>query len=162
MNRAINGEKPAAQVRRLLRTTISNPADVAKMAPGNLDLVLRLARRAGLLGRLAARLKTANKLQSVPKLPTDQLESALVNANASARLALWEMNRIARATADDKSINILALKGCAYLQLNLPNAEGRNFADVDLMVAGSDLMAVEVHLQSHGGRSKELSAYDQH
>lgn len=162
MNQAINGGKPAAQARRLLRTMISNPVDVAEMAPGNLDLVLRLARRAGLLGRLAARLKNANKLEFMPKLATDQLESALVNADARARLALWEMNRIAWATADDKSIQILALKGCAYLQLNLPNAEGRNFADVDLMVAESDLSAVEAHLQSHGWRSTKLSPYDQH
>ena len=156
-----SSENPSAEVRRVLQATIFHPETVGQMSPGELDLVLRLTRRAGLLGWLAARMEDANQLESMPLLAIDQLESALTHANARARLALWEMNRIAAATADEKSIQILALKGCAYLLLNLPNAAGRNFADVDLMVAEDELIKLETKLHDHGWHSSQLSPYDE-
>ena len=162
MKRVDSGNGAAAEVSRVLSVLISSPTDVAKMATADLDFALRIARRARLLGRLAARLHAADLLDGLPEPAVDQLKSALIYAQARARLARWEMNRVARAIADQKLVQIVALKGCAYLLLELPNAAGRFFADVDLLVAQRDLNTVEACLTGHGWRSTKVSPYDQH
>lgn len=152
---------PAAEVRRLLDIVLLRPADVAAMSVADLDLALRVTRRARLLGRLAWQLQERNLLAGMPAAAVEQLNSALAGAEARHRLARWELDRIAWALGDVPAIRVSVLKGCAYLLLNLPNAAGRYFADVDLLVAEEDLAAAEACLIEHHWNSKELSEYDQ-
>src|SRR5690606_15229998 len=44
---------------------------------------------------------------------------------------------------------------------DLPHANGRMFADVDLLVPEARLAEVEAKLQEHGWQSSALSAYDE-
>lgn len=152
---------PAAEVRRLLDIVLSRPADVIEMSVADLDLTLRVTRRARLLGLLAFRLRKENLLIRLPETAVEQLNSALAGADARDRLARWELDRIAWALGDSPSIRVCVLKGCAYLLLNLPNAAGRYFADVDLLVAEEDLDATETCLIERNWICKELSDYDQ-
>ena len=53
------------------------------------------------------------------------------------------------------------MKGCAYLLAGLPHAEGRQFADVDLLVPESRLGEVEARLRDNGWQTAELTPYDE-
>jgi hypothetical protein len=162
MNSAGNSGAPASEVFRLLGIALSSPTDVSRMSATDLDLTLRVARRVRLLGLLAYRLDKENLIDGFPAPAAEQLNSALAGADTRARLARWELDRIAWAFSDDPSIEILALKGAAYLLLNLPNAAGRYFADVDLLVAEQDLDVAETCLTQRNWNSAKLSDYDQH
>lgn len=147
-------------VRECLQSALARPEELVTRSPGEIDLALRLLRRARLLGRIAARLATAGVLQRQPRIVADQLESALVDSMARQRTARWELDRLGHALADLPSIPIVALKGCAYVLAGTPNAPGRGFADVDLLVPEGELAAVERHLRGRGWTPAELTPYD--
>jgi len=150
----------AGRLKPLLQSVLANPAEVTRLAAGELDLVLRGMRRVRLLGWLGTRLEETGDLQSLPEAAREQLASALVVAAARARLARWELDRVAWALESGASPQVIALKGCAYLLRGLPNAAGRLFADVDLMVAEEDLNRVERALARRGWLAAQLSPYD--
>jgi len=150
------------EVHRLLMLVIAEPEQLPTLDPAQLDMCLRLARRARLLGRLAGALDAAALLDDLPEIAADQLRSSLVMADARTRMALWELDRIARAVQPDESTPLIALKGCAYLLLDLPHARGRIFADVDLMTAEEQLESVEARLNARGWETALLTPYDDH
>jgi hypothetical protein len=141
--------------------SLQAPTDVLAGSPDDIDLTLRISRRARLHARLASRLRDAGLLDRQPTVVRDQLESALVSAQGRERLARWELDRLAWALADVPSIPLVVLKGCAYMLLGLPNAQGRTFADVDLLVPESSLREVESRLSERGWRPAEISDYDE-
>jgi hypothetical protein len=161
MGASTNAGRASAGVRTLLQQLVARPLELASLPATDLDLVLRAARRVRLLGWLAAQLERAERLKSLPEAAAEQLESALATAEARARMARWELDRIAWALRDDGPDKVIALKGCTYLLRNLPNARGRLFADVDLLVAEHDLAVVETLLKDRGWRGTKLSEYDQ-
>ena len=150
----------AAVVRGLVLAALRDPCTVPALPTAHLDLTLRLMRRARLLGRLAWRLRQAGALEAQPPVVADQLQSALVISEARARAARWELNRLAWALDDLRDVPLVAMKGCAYLLAGTPNANGRLFADVDLLVPEADLPAVELRLHGRGWMGKELAPYD--
>lgn len=149
------------QVRRLLNIVILEPELIGELSTGELDLALRLTRRVRLLGRLGESLRAAGLMESLPTEAADQLIAAMAMADARSRLALWELDRIAQALKSDQSIPLVAMKGCTYILLNLPNAPGRIFADVDLMTNENELEDLEDKLNTRGWVSSELTPYDQ-
>jgi hypothetical protein len=148
-------------VRDLLIRVLRDPVSLATMDSSRLDLILRVARRGRVLGNLAVALQEAGCLEQLPPAAGDQLRSALVLAQSRARLAMWELDRIGNALRTSGFSTCIAMKGCAYLLLGLPNARGRIFADVDLMLPEQELEGVEAYLNRRGWRSQELSPYDQ-
>jgi hypothetical protein len=151
----------AATVRRLLTELLRSPDAAAALRPRELDLALRVSRRARLLGRVAERLQRGGSLATLPAVAREQLESALIVVDARARAARWELDRIVRALRSAGELRIVVLKGSAYLLAGLPNAAGRVFADIDLLFAESDLADVEGLLAAQGWRGTKLSPYDQ-
>lgn len=159
---ATETRRTSAVARRLVLAALNDPASVAKLAPGDLDLTLRLMRRARLIGRLACHLRERGLLESLPSAAVDQLASALISAEARARVARWELNRLEWALRDlPQDVPLVAMKGCAYLLAGTPNAAGRIFADVDLLVPEAHLPLVEGMLKERGWRATELSPYDE-
>lgn len=155
-----NQADPLQHARRLVIAALRDPASVARLRPRDLDLTLRLLRRVRLLARLDDRLQRAGLLDTLPTIAVDQLLSARVAAQARQRAALWELDRIAWALDGMPSVPLVALKGCAYLLAGTPNARGRGFGDVDLLVPEAQLPAVEARLRERGWAGKELTPYD--
>jgi hypothetical protein len=149
-----------ALARGLVLDALRNPCAVPGLPPMQLDLTLRLVRRARLLGRLAARLGQAGMLEMQPQVAADQLQSALATSEARARSARWELNRLDWALDDLRDVPLVVMKGCAYLLAGTPNADGRTFADVDLLVPEADLSRVEMRLRERGWVGKALTPYD--
>lgn len=154
-------ENRPATVRRLLDIVINDPYSVPDLAAADLDLALRLTRRVNLLGRLAVKLERADKIDTLPQVAVDQLVSARMMAEARQRVAKWELNRIAWAMRSEPTIPLVAMKGCTYLLLDLPNAKGRIFADVDLLIPEDRLTRVEARLVEMGWRTTELTPYNE-
>lgn len=149
------------EARRLLNIVIEAPSRITSLPEAELDLALRVARRARLLGRLACDLEAAGCMDALPGTVVDQLISARIMADARVRLAFWELDRISWALEGADVASPILMKGCTYVLLGLPNARGRLFADVDLMTAEKQLEEVENHLNARGWRTTKLTPYDQ-
>lgn len=163
MDSAVHGSgDTTVLVRERVLGLLRDPAGIAGVTMSELDLGLRLMRRARLLGRLAWQLREQGGFPgSLPRTALDQLLSALVSAEAYERVARWELDRLAWALSGMPDVPVVALKGCAYLLAGLPNVRGRSFADVDLLTPRSQLAAVEAELKAHGWQGADLSPYDE-
>ena len=155
-------ERPSTAVRRLLLGVLRAPETAATLRPAELDLVLRVARRVRVLGRLADRLGRLGLISGLPAAAREQLESTTVVVAARLRSVRWELDRLLAALQTRPGLRVVALKGSAYLLADLPNAPGRVFADVDLLFAEDQLADAERALLEHGWRGTKLTAYDQH
>ncbi|MGE0581098.1 MAG: nucleotidyltransferase family protein [Steroidobacteraceae bacterium] len=147
--------------RRLMIDALSRPGEIVAWPAADLDLVLRVLRRARLLGRLAEGLAERGLLDALPLPARDALASARIAAQARARVAAWELDRIACALEGLADLQVVAMKGCAYLLAGLPHARGRMFADVDLLVPEARLREVEECLLAQGWQAAALSPYDE-
>lgn len=126
------------------------------------DALVRQARRANLLARIATDLDERALLPRVPRGPRGHLRAALVLARAHRRAIEREVRHVGRALAS-LDIEPVLLKGAAYVVADLPAARGRLFSDVDILVPADALPAVERLLKDHGWRSAaEDDEYYQH
>src|SRR5690606_37553013 len=94
------------------------------------ELLLRVARRGKLLGYLAAQLELDKLLDKIPLRAANLLRSSLIQARKQQQVVSWELNRLLWAL-NNQNIPLIVLKGMAYQLLDLPNAAGRIFADLD-------------------------------
>lgn len=144
----------------MLTSAVLDPPTITGLSHADLDLLLRVARKAQLLGRLAEDLKAIDRFGELPDVARDQFDSMLAYARSRRRVTRWEMDRIAWALRDDMPEKLIVMKGCAYELIGSPNNRGRIFADVDLMVAESEIEPLEAALHAKGWQTKQLSAYD--
>lgn len=149
-----------AHVREVILRALRDPSCLPSLPPRELDLTLRVLRRARLLGQLAWHARDSGALERLPPTASDALLGALAMAEARARVALWELDRIAWALEGLPDVPLITMKGCAYALAGLPHAHGRVFADVDLLVPEHRLPDVEACLLARGWQTTELTAYD--
>jgi len=143
----------------LLIQVLRAPLTALALPPSGWDLLIRQARRANLIARLAAELEAV--LHEVPEAPRQHLHSALLIARRQRIATRWEVSCLRDALVPLGLAPIL-LKGAAYLMADLPAARGRLFGDVDLLVPRQQIAAAEAALQAAGWVfDSELSAYDQ-
>jgi Uncharacterised nucleotidyltransferase len=146
---------------QILLEALINPECLAHYKAAEWELLIRLARRVKLLGRLALLVKQHDLWECVPLRATNQLASVLVQAGRLRQSALWELNRILWAL-EGFDTTIVALKGAAYVLTGLPYSEGRLSVDLDLLVPESDLADIESLLKVKGWRHRPISMYDEH
>lgn len=123
-------------------------------------MLVRQARHADLLSRIAALLEDASLIERIPSAPRAHLVAALRLARAQAEEVEREVAQIAKALART-GVDIVLLKGAAYLFARLPAARGRIFSDVDILVPKEALRDVEAALMLHGWATSHLEPYDQ-
>ena len=124
------------------------------------ELLVRQARRAGLLARIACMLEAQGSLESVPDAPRAHLEAAMIAADAQHAEALRELACIDRAL-QPIGVQPVLLKGAAYVAGGLLPAMGRVFSDIDILVPKARLPEVEAALMASGWATTHHSAYDQ-
>lgn len=139
---------------------LRDPAAAARLTLPQWEAVVRGARRANVLGRIAVDLVERGLLPGVPEAPRAHLEAALVVAEAQASGVRREAAFIDRALAD-LDVPVVLLKGAAYLMAGLSAARGRVFSDIDILVPSPRLTEVESRLMVHGWASLKTDAYDQ-
>jgi Uncharacterised nucleotidyltransferase len=142
----------------LLLQVLLQPRHALSLSPADWDLLIRQARRANLLSRLAAALQSL--LDQVPLAPRHHLEAAQLVARRQGQTTRWEVQCL-RAALAPRGIEPILLKGAAYLLAELPASKGRLFGDVDILVPKAQIDASEAALVEQGWVfSSELSDYD--
>jgi hypothetical protein len=136
------------------------PAQALALDIAGWERLLRQARRANLVARIARDLETRDLLTQVPTAPRTHLGAALTLA-ARQRITLRaEVRRVAEALAQ-VGLPLVLLKGAAYALADLPCADGRIFGDIDLLVPKDALPDAESALLLHGWSGGTHSGYDQ-
>jgi hypothetical protein len=151
----VNDPKASLLVRSLL-----NPGGTIGWHGLEWETLVRQARSANLLARLAALLEEAGRLDQVPAAPRAHLQAARVMSQAHAEAVRREVTQLRRALKGT-GVDIVLLKGAAYLYGGLPAARGRLFSDIDILVPGAALTEVESALMRHGWATTHHNAYDQ-
>ena len=150
----------ACRASTLLLHALRSPQELRGLSPAEWDLLIRLARHARVLGRVEADLARTGGLGAVPERAANHLRSARNLVRHRQTLLAWELNRVAWAL-NGLDVPLIVLKGAAYVQARLPAAQGRLFADLDLLVAESRLDEVEKTLLGRGWYRMPLDPYDE-
>lgn len=142
----------------LLRQIWLNPQACAGLGEPEWDLLVRQARHANLLGRLHHHLAEAQA--PVHERAGIHMLSAATMAARQHRAVKKEAG-ILRDTLAALDLPLILLKGAAYVLAGLPAAQGRVFADVDILVPRARLDEVESQLLLTGWVIESKDAYDQ-
>lgn len=95
---------------KLLLDALTNPDCLIDYSIADWELLLRLARKVKLLGRLATELNKRDFLKKIPVRAANILRSSLIQAKRMQQLTHWELNRITWAL-QSMDIPVIALKG---------------------------------------------------
>jgi hypothetical protein len=150
-----HGHVPASLV-----AAISAPSRLAELDAKAWEALLSCARRNGVLAYLASRADAHGVLDHLPPFARDALSSARLSAARIGQLALWELDRVVRVLRP-AGIDIVALKGVAYLLRGLPHANTRRMSDVDVMVRKESLAGAEQALRAAGWSFANTDPYDE-
>lgn len=142
----------------LLLNVLRRPESLSELALPQWDRLLRLARVTGVLGPLAVRAESLALTAGFPPEVRPHLTAARMLAARHDQAVRWELTRIERTLAGVDTPLVL-LKGTAYLMAGLDAARGRVSADIDLLVAGPALEAVERALCRDGWAVDEENPY---
>lgn len=123
-------------------------------------MLVRQARSANVLARLAMGLDELALLAQVPLAPRRHLEAARRVAQAQEEAVRREVRFIAKALEIARTSAVL-LKGAGYLFAGLAAARGRLFSDIDILVPRGALPQVEAALMQRGWMTTHHDAYDQ-
>jgi len=143
-----------------LPTILGNPTGISRISGEQWNAILLHSRKTQSLGQLASRLDSAGLLNEVPPAVLRHLSLARTTAQRRADAARWEIDVIRRAI--HPSTPVILLKGCAYLVADDPNADGRLFSDIDILVPRASLGKAEAALTAAGWMPSTVDAYDQH
>ena len=149
--------KPLA--RNLLVHTLRSPAAVARFSMSEWDLLVRQARAAGLLARLAHRLRQHGLAAAIPAVARWHFDTAEALADKQQTAVHWELQQL-RAALFDLDSPLIVLKGAAYVAANLPAAAGRLFNDIDILVPRGLLNQAEAALMLARWHASGLPEHD--
>lgn len=150
-------EAPALLLCRLLRA----PGKGVGLTPQAWSRLLRCARREGLAGVLAHRLRGAGAWERVPAQVRTILADAEIAIARSHVVAGWEA-RQAAAALRPLGCPVILLKGSAYALAGLEAGKGRGAGDLDILIPRSYLGAAEARLQDAGWSYVHTDPYDLH
>ncbi|HPT49565.1 MAG TPA: nucleotidyltransferase family protein [Accumulibacter sp.] len=151
-----------AQIRRahrLLLDAIKTPENLPTLPPADWELLLRVARRVRVLGRIESDLARGDLLGRIPPRAAKHLRAAGNVIAHRKTLVSWEVNRLLWALKGS-DVPLILLKGTGYLLADLPPARGRIFADVDLLVPEERLGEIEARLLEVGWFRTQIDPYD--
>ncbi|MBT0963927.1 nucleotidyltransferase domain-containing protein [Denitromonas iodatirespirans] len=149
-----------AESASLLADTLTAPEPRLPRSATGWDLLIRHARHANLLARLHHRIAELGALSSVPEAPRRHLIAAHHLAHRQHQAVRHETDELRRALQPE-GIDVILLKGAAYVVAGLPAAAGRVFSDIDILVPKPQLPQAESALMRHGWMSAKLTDYDQ-
>lgn len=143
----------------LLKVLLS-PESVCGLSLETWDVVIRQGRSANLLAKLAYEIDRYGLMSEVQEAPRMHLESAICVVERQKSAIQWEVHCL-HCELDHYHGRVILLKGAAYVLAGLPNAKGRVFSDIDILVPKSDISFVESELMKAGWQTGHHNAYDQ-
>lgn len=147
------------RAKRIFLNALRSTETMASLPLTDWDLLLRLARRAKVMGRLESDLSQNGLLEKIPPTVANHLYAARNVISHRNTLISWEVNRLLWALRGSNA-QLVLLKGSAYLLAGLPPARGRIFADVDLLVPEDKIPEIEERLVDRGWIKTDIDPYD--
>lgn len=140
---------------------LKEPAEMLNLTASDWNDCLLLCNMLSLTGRLADDAKRLKLWDQLPTTVQQIFESAHLTAKARQRQIIWEINRVRRAF-HGSGLDIVVLKGGAYIQKDLKASSGRMSSDLDILFAKKDLDQAEKMLLVAGWEYQALNDYDEH
>ncbi len=153
--------QPRDHSSKVLLSALGRPASLGDLTEPEWDVLLRQARTANVLSRLAFAVQDQGIADRLPDKVVEAFRAATVVYKHRRRSIRWEVGRV-RTALSGLDTPIILLKGAAYEFAGLPPARGRLASDVDIMVPEGALERVEAALLDHGWQHVLLEPYDQH
>lgn len=147
------------RAQQLLLDAVRSPEKLPSLSMPDWELLVRVARRCRLLGRLEADLTRADLIDRIHPKVRDHLKASRHVIEHRKCLVSWEINRIVWAL-EGVDAPLILLKGAAYVLARLPPARGRIFADVDLLLPDLFVRVIEERLIERGWIQLPLHPYD--
>jgi hypothetical protein len=144
----------------LVLQAFRQPDALTTLSLAQWDVLIRQTRAANLLGSLYALLSRRDLIDQIPPQPREHLEWSRMLVDRQREEVEREVSQIRKALADT-GVPVILLKGAAYVMAKLPNAQGRLFSDIDILVPKGRLGAVEAALMLHGWALTYHDEYDQ-
>jgi hypothetical protein len=151
--------REAAPVDRVV-AALRAPRALAGLSEMQWELLVRQARAAGLLARIAVDALEQGIAARLPAAPRAHLDGALSLVAAQREEVEVEVAELADGLAP-LGQPVVLLKGAAYVAAGLPAARGRMFSDIDILVPRAALAQVESALLLRGWATTHQDAYDQ-
>jgi hypothetical protein len=145
----------------LLPLVLAAPEQMLDLSAPEWERLIRQARKAQLLGRIALICEERRWADRILPRPLQHLQSALRQCEWRRRTVRFEVDCVRRAI---KPIDmpVILLKGAAYELAALPLARGRIYNDIDIMVPHDRMRDAEGALGAAGWFPQAFDAYDQH
>jgi hypothetical protein len=143
---------------RLLRA-LGEPSSMAGFTAAEWTGVVAVARKAGLLARLAELARRDGVFEQIPEAPAHHLEAMRSVAEKHHRDIRWELVHLGRCLAPLPG-PVVVLKGASYVASGVSAHFGRMFGDLDIIVPRAQLDDAERLLIASGWKSEKESAYD--
>jgi hypothetical protein len=144
---------------QLLLRALSAPPSMAGFTAADWTGVVAVARKAGLLARLAELARRDGVFERIPEAPAHHLEAARAVAEKHHRDVRWELLQIGRSLADLPGPAVM-LKGGCYVASGVSAHLGRMFGDIDIIVPREQLDQAERLLTTGGWTFEKESEYD--
>lgn len=151
---------PRTSPSEILINAIKFPQHLPEAPLRDWDTLLRLAKRANLIGRLAEGVHRHDVMHALPTQVKTHLKSARVLTAHQRQAMAWEVGHIGQALKPIGAPLVL-LKGAAYAMAGLDAARGRLFGDVDVLLPKASLNQAEAALMMHGWASGHADSYDE-
>lgn len=156
----MNIGSPTILQRELLLQVLRAPERMRSLALAQWDTLLRQARHADLVSRLAVWADLGGFLDQLPHGPQANLRAGLTLARAQREAVQREVHML-REELRPARIPIVLLKGAAYVMADRAAAVGRTFSDIDILVPRAALGPVEQRLMVNGWYCPNQDPYDQ-
>lgn len=147
-------------MRDLIATALMDSSLLLGLSDKEWDLLIRQGRRANLLARLAYQVTEKGLIDQIPHQPRLHLVSALRMVERQNQAMRWEVQCLLRGL-ENIGVEIVLLKGAAYVMADLPTANGRAFSDIDILVPKHAISQVESQLMLNGWQGTHHDDYDQ-
>lgn len=145
--------------RRLL-ALLAEPSKAQGLFVLEWDELVRLARMGSVASVLQARLDAAGVLDAIPAPVARQLRSERTLAEYRIQMTRWNLSHLEEVLGP-LGIDLVLLKGSAYIAMSAPWGLGRLTGDVDVMVRASEIGRAEAALRAAGWRFGQIDDYDE-
>jgi len=146
--------------RILLLNIWNSPISALDLTTSQQNILVRQSVSASLCAQLWKRLQKFEAISNFCEKAKLHFLSAVLIADRQVEQGKYEISKLA-FMASAKHLDCTLLKGAAYIALNLPNASGRLYSDIDLLVPKKALNLAESELMLQGFRRTEIDDYDE-
>ena len=150
----------AKKSRILLLNIWCNPKSALTLTIPQQNILIRQSVSASLCAQLWKKLVANEATFNFCEQAQLHFLSAELIADRQVKQGKYEIAKLA-TLAVRNNLDFTLLKGAAYIATNLPNASGRLYSDIDLLVPKKDLNLAESELMLQGFRRTKIEDYNE-